>query len=280
MNTRQKNPSRRSKGEPEKGDDGSLAPSPRPPVGDEDPARYRRIARQLEVAISSGQYAVGALLPTEAELCAAFSASRYTVREALRTLIGLGMVERRQGAGTRVISATPRASYSHTMKTLAEFFQYARDTHLEISETGVVAISRDEAALIGAPGGSRWIRLTGVRWNADHSEAISYTTVFIHVRFLPLLNNVRDVEGPIYALVEARSGETIVEAVQEITACTLPASLAKPLQVPARAPVVRFVRRYIDASGGVMLTSVNWHPADRFSYVMSIRRGDWPAQNG
>jgi DNA-binding GntR family transcriptional regulator len=248
--------------------------------GDDDPARYRRIAKKLETAISVGRYPVGALLPTEAALCASFGASRYTIREALRTLVDLGMVERRQGAGSRVVAASPRTSYSHTMRTLAEFFQYARDTHLDVRESGIVAIDDEEAAVLKAPAGSRWLRIRGVRWNPARTETISYTSVYIHVRFVPLLADVSEAEGPIYALVEARSGEAIAEAIQEITACALPAAIAKPLNVRPGAPAMRFVRRYLDASGGIMLTSLNWHPADRFSYVMTIRRGDWPPQNG
>lgn len=255
------------------------APAARAPRGEDDPARYRQIARQLETAISVGRYPVGALLPTEAALCASFGASRYTIREALRTLVELGMVERRQGAGSRVVAASPRTSYSHTMRTLAEFFQYARDTHLEIMDSGIYALDDEEALVLKAPVGSRWMRLQGVRWTPERTETISFTTVYIHVRFVPLLADVSDADGPIYALVEARSGETIAEAIQEITACALPAAIAKPLNVRPGAPAMRFVRRYLDASGGIMLTSLNWHPADRFSYVMSIRRGDWPGQD-
>ncbi|MFG1359635.1 GntR family transcriptional regulator [Xanthobacter pseudotagetidis] len=251
----------------------------RPARAEDDPARYRQIAKQLETAISVGRYPVGALLPTEAALCTSFGASRYTIREALRTLVDLGMVERRQGAGSRVVAAAPRTSYSHTMRTLAEFFQYARDTHLEIMDSGIYALDDDEALVLKAPVGSRWMRIQGVRWNPARTETISYTTVYIHVRFVPLLADVSSAEGPIYALVEARSGETIAEAIQEITACALPATIAKPLNVRPGAPAMRFVRRYLDASGGIMLTSLNWHPADRFSYVMSIRRGDWPGQD-
>jgi GntR family transcriptional regulator len=32
------------------------------------------------------------------------------------------------------------------------------------------------------------------------------------------------------------------------------------------------VRRYLDSSGGPMMTSVNWHPSDRFTYLMRLRR--------
>lgn len=242
---------------------------------DDDPTLYGRIARQLQQEIGEGLHRVGSLLPTEAVLCARFHASRYTIREALRELVSLGLIERRQGAGSRVVSAAPRTSYAQTMRTLTELFQYARDTHFEIAEAALVAIDDEAAGLIPAPRGSHWLRISGVRWNAARTDTICHTTVFVHARFAPLLTDLRSSPGPIYALVEARSGEVIAEAMQEITAPPMPPAIARALKVRVGSPAMRFVRRYLDASGGAMLTSVNWHPADRFSYVMTIRRGDW-----
>ncbi len=242
---------------------------------DDDPTLYGRIARQLQQEIGEALHPIGSLLPTEAALCARFHASRYTIREALRELVGLGLIERRQGAGSRVVSAAPRTSYAQTMRTLAELFQYARDTHYEIGEAALVSLDDEAAGLIPAPSGSHWLRVSGVRWNAARTDTICHTTVFLHARFAPLLTDVRSIPGPIYALVEARSGEAVAEAVQEITARPMPAAIARALKVRVGSPAMRFVRRYLDASGGPMLTSLNWHPADRFSYVMKIRRGDW-----
>jgi GntR family transcriptional regulator len=70
--------------------------------------RYREIAEDLTTRLCGGGYAVGAMLPTEVELCEAYNVSRHTVREALRRLEAQGLVTRRQGAGTVVAATGPR----------------------------------------------------------------------------------------------------------------------------------------------------------------------------
>ncbi|MCK5934854.1 MAG: FadR family transcriptional regulator [Fulvimarina manganoxydans] len=52
--------------------------------------------------IASGAYEVGAALPVEADLASELGVSRSTIREAVRSLVTLGMVEVRTRAGTRV----------------------------------------------------------------------------------------------------------------------------------------------------------------------------------
>ncbi|MEX2475992.1 FadR/GntR family transcriptional regulator [Marinobacter sp.] len=56
----------------------------------------------LRQAIEQGQWPIGARLPVEAELSAALGVSRNTVREAVRVLVHVGMLETRQGDGTYV----------------------------------------------------------------------------------------------------------------------------------------------------------------------------------
>ncbi|HXW47476.1 MAG TPA: GntR family transcriptional regulator [Streptosporangiaceae bacterium] len=63
---------------------------------------YRRIADSLRAEIDAGLIQPGSQLPTEAELTAAWGASRSTVREAIRQLTELGLVEARPGQGTFV----------------------------------------------------------------------------------------------------------------------------------------------------------------------------------
>jgi len=238
---------------------------------------YRRVAAALRDAIADGSYPVGSPLPTEAELCEAFAVSRHTVREALRRLTDLGLVERRQGSGTQVVSVLPRADYVHSMRSLHELFQYARETHLAIDRVDPVTVAEGQADLIPAAVGSRWLKIEGVRWTVAgpaQAEAICYTFVFVHLRFAPHLQDVRTTPGPIYALIEGRSGEAITEAVQEISAQPMSRDIAAALGARAGSTALRFVRRYLDASGAPMLTSVNWHPADRFVYRMRLKRGD------
>jgi len=64
--------------------------------------KYRRIAESLRLRIVSGQLAEDKQLPTETELTKQFGASRNTVREAIKELINLGLIETRPGQGTYV----------------------------------------------------------------------------------------------------------------------------------------------------------------------------------
>src|ERR1700761_7752174 len=63
---------------------------------------YRRIAEDLHAQIETGQLKPGQQLPPEALLSDQFRASRNTIRDAIKFLINLGLVETRAGQGTFV----------------------------------------------------------------------------------------------------------------------------------------------------------------------------------
>jgi DNA-binding FadR family transcriptional regulator len=59
-------------------------------------------ADQLERRIAGGEWVIGSRLPAEPELMAELGVGRSTVREAIRTLARVGLVQVRQGDGTFV----------------------------------------------------------------------------------------------------------------------------------------------------------------------------------
>lgn len=238
---------------------------------------YQRLAERLRADIAAGTHPVGAVLPTEVELCERHGLSRHTVREALRRLVDLGLIERRQGAGSRVIATTPPVAYVHTIQSLSELFSYTRDTTLDVTGSELAALDAADAAILRWPAGTRWLRVTGTRWTADRAEKVCHVTIYAHARFAALLGDVGSAGGPIHALIEARSGERVAEAVQEVSAAPMPAAAARALGGRAGAPALRIVRRYLDASGGPMMVAVNWHLADSFTYSIRLRRDDEPA---
>ncbi len=63
------------------------------------------IAAQLKRLIAEGQLRSGDQLPSERELSEQFKVSRPSVREAIRTLESMGLLEARQGDGTYVASS-------------------------------------------------------------------------------------------------------------------------------------------------------------------------------
>jgi len=64
---------------------------------------YRQIADDLRSKIESGELAQGSQLATEVELRDQYNASRNTVRDAIKWLTTLGLVETRPGQGTFVL---------------------------------------------------------------------------------------------------------------------------------------------------------------------------------
>jgi len=58
----------------------------------------------LREAIERGEYAVGAKLPSEAELCRTLEVSRPVLREALRALQTMGLTVSKTGKGTFVVA--------------------------------------------------------------------------------------------------------------------------------------------------------------------------------
>jgi GntR family transcriptional regulator len=63
---------------------------------------YRQIAEELREEIERGSLKAGQQLPTETELIERFSASRNTIREAVKQLQSRGLVDIRPGQGTFV----------------------------------------------------------------------------------------------------------------------------------------------------------------------------------
>jgi GntR family transcriptional regulator len=236
-----------------------------------DQPRYRQIQATLGERISGGVYPIGSNLPTEVELCAEFGVSRYTVREALRRLVEQGLLARRQGSGSEVVSAEPNQGFVHNVRSLADLFQYALDTHFEIRFIGEVEASAEIAAQIGGAAGTQWLLVKGIRRTERGGSAICVTHSYIPQRLDWLKSEIPTCVGPFYALLEERSKEPIVDAVQEINAEPMNREVATGLGARTGDYALRLLRRYSSAKG-TLVASFNWHPAQDFTYRMQLQR--------
>ncbi len=238
--------------------------------------RYVRIQNELQARIAGGRYPVGGLMPTEKELSAEFETSRFTVRAALRNLSQEGYVERRQGMGTRVVSSSPQAGYGQSFESLQELFQIAVDTYLVILAQTPVVLDAPLARLLGGDderinAGERWIRVDCVRWTAPGGRPLSFIQSYVPERFAPLVSEFAEQNGPFFDLLERKSGETIMEAQQDIRAVPMPAEMARAIGLKTGAQALQLSRRYITAQG-VLIVSLNWHPAEQMVYRTRVRR--------
>ena len=67
------------------------------------------VVDRLREEIRTGSWPIGSKIPTEARLVETFGVSRPSVREAVRSLVQLGLLETRQGDGTYVVAADEMA---------------------------------------------------------------------------------------------------------------------------------------------------------------------------
>lgn len=112
---------------------------------------YEEIVRQIKALISEGRLKSGDQLPPERDLAEQFKVSRTSVREALRTLESLGLIEIRPGEGTFVrevsveslIEPLAQVILSHR-EAVAELFEARRLLEPAIAGLAARRSSRDE----------------------------------------------------------------------------------------------------------------------------------------
>lgn len=235
--------------------------------------RYLQLAQTLIAEIEAGRFPVGGLIPTEFELCAQFGASRFTVREAIRRLVQLGMVSRQAGVGTKVIGARQQGGYVQVIGGLTDLHRFTSETRLELHGRDVAEVSGDLVEALQARPGEAWLILDATR-RTEAGVAIALSRIYIHPAFRGVTLSEGDDHTPIYARIEQQFGEQIVEVRQNIEGIAVDVRSAERLGVKRCAPALRVTRTYYNRRGEVVEMAVSTHPADRFSYSQTFRRDD------
>jgi GntR family transcriptional regulator len=240
-------------------------------VRSDDPL-YLQVVRALKDEIVGGVHPVGSQLPTEEELCARFSVSRYTVREALRRLREDNLVTSRQGAGTIVVPPRPTDSYVHEVMSINDLIAFATGVRFAVETIEMVVADDKLASRLGITSGDQWLSVRGFRHTEGIELPICWTEVYINRDFAAIGRLLQRHTGPIFHLIEDLFGQSIVEVHQEIAAGLISPALAKSLQVKAGATALEVQRTYRLADGRIAQVAVNTHPASRFRHAMTMRR--------
>lgn len=235
------------------------------------PPQYVLVAQALMEDINRGRYPVGSMLPAEFDLCTQFGVSRHTVREAIRRLQERGLVTRQRGVGTSVKASRAESRYVQSMAEIADLPRYVEDTRLVIKESKDVIADATLAEILKCPVGQRWVWVAGFRYARKEKLPMAMTHIYINAAYGGIQKLIGMANVPVYRLIEQEYGVVIAEVKQEIRATIIGAADAKRLKVkPASAGLV-VTRQYLGSDDRVLEVAVNLHPADRFSYSMSLR---------
>lgn len=109
---------------------------------------HRIVAQDIGARILNGEFAPGTLLPNEAEWCKRFGVSRTAVREAIKMLMGKGLILSRPRIGSRV---QPREQWNLLDRdVLAWYCAAARQSHFLAHMQQVREILEPETAALAA----------------------------------------------------------------------------------------------------------------------------------
>jgi DNA-binding GntR family transcriptional regulator len=245
------------------------APSARRAAGPTVPL-YRRVAGTLRRDILGGAPPAGERLPAECELCRRFGVSRHTIRQALRQLRDEGLIVSRQGAGTIVQRPAGKPAYVQTFASIEELIPYAAENRYDVEASVLLRCDAPLARKLGCARGEQWLRITGCRYAAGESAPICWTEVYIRPQFRGVTRRLARHKGAIYAWIEEMYGQRFAEVRQTLRVCAVPKALAAVLGVEPAAAVVEVCRVYRLTNGTVAEVAFNLHPAERFSYSMTL----------
>lgn len=236
---------------------------------------FAEISSQLLQGITTGRFPVGALLPTELEMCEQFGASRYTIRAVLQDLQEKGLVSRRKNVGTRVEASRPKTVFRPTLASVEDLMQFGGQHRRVVQSVETVTTPDDVAAVLDGGASGKALRISSVRLDAARGEeVIAWTDVYVDAAYAEIGRIVRDTPDVLVSsLIESRYGRQIAEIEQDIRASTLrDARIAEALGLELDAAVLKIVRRYMDADGKTFELSVTIHPAETVSVTTRMRR--------
>lgn len=233
--------------------------------------RYLELADDLRRQILGGDLLRADQFPTESALCARYGVSRFTVREALRTLQTEGLIQRKRGSGTVIQPAAARGGALHQpLSNVAEILQYARDTSVVFERNGCAILPRKLAEQIDSDTSGKWSRFRGLRTGAGVDKPIAFTEAYVHPALTAAAAAIDLREPTLFKQLERLGKVTIAQVTQDIQAVAASADIAQALGVTRRSPCLRILRCYRDDSGRVIEISASHHPGDRFAYAMHI----------
>lgn len=184
--------------------------APVPPRGQ----RVRETIVQLRARILGGEWPVGSRIPTEPQLVTALGVGRNTIREAIRALVHAGVLERRQGSGTYVVSVdelAPVVARQLTDDRMTEVVEVRRALEVEAARLAALRRTSGDLAALSDALAAREAAWRGGRVNEFVvADAALHTTVVAAAHNGMLAELHASIGTAMRSTVAATMGEALV----------------------------------------------------------------------
>lgn len=223
--------------------------------------------------IRTGRWPVGSMLPRELELCKSEGVSRFTVRAAMKKLESAGLIRRTPHVGTMVVSTGQAKSINRELSSMSDLDRLASNNPRRILDIREFVVSRELSPRIGFPPGETLIRFSMVRTGSKPGDPpIAWTTEYVNRSWQRLVHEApRHPELLLIDIISRVYRKQCVEIRQVVEATLLSEEAALHLEGVPGSPALRITRRYLDAKGHAILTTISTHPADRYAFNLNVQ---------
>jgi GntR family transcriptional regulator len=232
---------------------------------------FQRLQVQLAELIATTT--PGSRLPTEPDLASQMGVSRATLREAMRTFEGQGLIRRRQGVGTFVVS------HSHIIESGLEVLKsiesLAKQIQLDVS-MGDLHVERqpaeeDQAENLGVPVETPLVRVTRVI--LAEGRPVAYLMDLLPEEYLLMEDIHADFSGSVLDFLLRRGTPALSNSMTNIQAVAASSEVARALQIQRGDVLLQFAAQLFSDTGHVVDYSYSYFLPGYFRFHVVRRVG-------
>ena len=231
-------------------------------------ARYIQLATLFRRRIQSGQWELGAQIPTVDDLAIECGVARATIRQALDDLEADGLIERFRAKGTFVKRRPNEDLWCAVGTDWAGLLRSRQDARIEVlSEKANVVLDRINQPLGTLAPAYRHVQ----RKHWREGEPFLLTNVHINEALMDRITR-KDLETKTaLRLINDVPGLEIIDVRQVLTIGMADSETAAALQIPINAPVAFVYRRAIDKDNVLALAAEGIYRGDIVKFEVKLR---------
>lgn len=195
-----------------------------------------------------------------------FSVSRHTVRHALEELRRRGIIESRQGSGSRVVKQRTAPRFAETIDTFETLLRFSTETRLELGKRRFLQADEDLAQRLSVQPGRQFLEAEVSRYETEGPDAriLSVGTCWVDGLYASEAESVTHTRGIFAHYIARRYGFEIAEVRQTVSAKVIDSREAEALSAEPGAPAITVLRQYFDGAGNIFLAAFSVCPVDRY----------------
>jgi GntR family transcriptional regulator len=233
---------------------------------------YQRLQSELASLIASIE--PGKRLPAEPDLAKQLGVSRATLREAMRTFEGKGLIRRRQGVGTFVVGLPPVIDTG--LEVLESIESQAHRIGLDVSmgdlQIETIQADDEQAEMLAVLPGTELVRVSRVIL-AD-SRPVAFLVDILPEDILMPADLMEGFTGSVLDLLLRRGTPQLVRSLAEIRAAAASPEIARALEIQRGDVLLMFIARLYAKAERVVDYSLSYFLPGYFRFQVVRRVGD------